>query len=310
MNPSSSFIFLNLTDLAISPNGRTIAYVEETANENIWELKPNSGSRPLIRSTRADHSQQFSPDGTQIVFVSDRTGNYEIWISDAEGENQRQLTDGQGSAGSPRFSPDGKFIVYDAQAAGGGDVYIISANGGAARRFTDGGKNNFLPAWSVDGVWIFFISDRTGDEQIWKMPTAGGESVQITRQGAFEMFAAPDGAKIIYSKGARKSGLWSVGTDGSNEQPLRELEEAGAWRSWSVTPQGVYYTPFAAQPPFRIKFYDFKSQQTRLIAAVDQSPLVYYASLTAANNGKRILYARQEQTGASIVLAEIAEPDE
>ncbi len=298
----------NLQDLAISPNGRTIAFVAETTDENIWEIEPNHVPRSLIRSTRADHSQQFSPDGANIVFVSDRTGNYEIWLADADGKNQRQLTAENGSAGSPRFSPDGKFIAYDAQVADGSDIYLISVNGGAARRLTEGGKNNGLPAWSVDGSSIFFVSNRSGDEQIWKMPAGGGgEAVQITKQGAFEMFAAPDTRKIIYSKGGGKNGLWSVGVDGGDEKPIPELSEAGAWRSWTVTPNGVYYTAFAFQIPLHVNFFDLANGQTRRIVTVDKMPLAYYANLTVSPDGKRILYARQDQTSAGIMLAELAE---
>ena len=298
----------NLADLAISPNGKTLAFVEETADANIWEIGSDQPPRPLIRSSRDDHSQQFSPDGTQIVFVSERTGNYEIWLADADGKNPRQLTDSASSAGSPRFSPDGKSIVFDAQTAGSNDVYIISTGGGVPRRLTENAKNNSLPAWSVDGNWIFFLSDRAGDEQIWKIPADDdGDAVQITKQGAFEMFAAPDGKRIIYSKGGGKSGLWSVGVDGSEEQPMPALNDAGAWRSWSVTPSGIYYTAFAAQIPLHIKFYDFTTEQTREITAVDKLPLNYYANLTVSGDGKKILYAQQNQTNASIILAELAE---
>ena len=296
----------NLDSLSVSPDGRTIAFVEQTADENIWEIEPNSEPHPLIRSTRADHSPQFSPDGSQIVFASDRTGNYEIWLADSDGRNQKQLTDSNTSAGSPRFSPDGKFIVYDAQIADGSDVYIVSVNGGTPRRLTKNAGNNSLPAWSADGNSIFFLSNLSGGEQIWKMPTSGGKAVQITKQGAFEMFAAPDGRTIIYSKAGGKAGLWSVGTDGENEKPIPELVEAGAWRSWTVSPNGIYFTAFSPQIPLDIKFYDFKTEQIAKIAHVNKSPLTYYSNLSVSPDGKKILYARQDQTMAGIMLAELA----
>lgn len=297
----------DLNDLAVSPDGKSVAFVEAIADENIWEITPNQTPRPIIRSTRADHSQQLSPDGTQIVFASERTGNYEIWLSDADGKTQRQLTDNNGSAGSPRFSPDGKFIVYDMQTAGTSDIFIISVNGGEPRRLTENAKNNALPAWSADGNRIFFLSNRTGDEQIWKVPAAGGEAVQITKQGAFEMFAAFDGKTIIYSKSPGKAGLWSVSTDGTDEKPIPELAEAGAWRSWTVTPKGIYYTVFALKIPLQIKFYDLLNGQTREIAKVDKPPLNYYANLAVSSEETRIFYARQDQTNAGIMLAELAE---
>lgn len=296
----------DLQNLAISPNGRTIAFVEETSDENIWQIEPDAAPRPLIRSTRSDHSQQFSPDGKQIAFASDRTGNYEIWLADAEGKNQRQLTDSPAEEGSPRFSPDGKFIAYDAQIEDGSNIYIVSVNGGAARRLTETGTNA-LPAWSADGKWIFFRSNRTGSHQIWKMPAAGGEAIQITRQGAFEMCAAPDGKTVFYSKGGNQAGLWRVGVEGGAEEPIPELAEAGVWRSWSVTANGVYYTPFDAQPPFRIEFYDFAIRQNRKIAATEKPPPAHYSNLSVSPDGKKILYARQDQSASSIMLAELAE---
>jgi len=295
----------DLQSLAISPNGRTIAFVEEKSDENIWQIAPDSVPRPFIRSTRADHSQQFSPDGRQIIFASDRTGNYEIWLSDAEGKNQRQLTDSPAQEGSPRFSPDGNFIVYDAQINDGSNIYIIPASGGAARQLTDVGKTNALPAWSADGQWIFFRSNRSGNHEIWKMPAAGGEAVQISREGAFEMFAAPDGKTVYYSKGGRTAGLWRVSTEGGAEEPVAELAEAGAWRSWCVTANGIYYTAFSVQPPFQIKFFDFATRQTKAVNKVEKSPITYYSNLSVSPDGKKILYARQDQSASSIMLAEL-----
>lgn len=304
-----------LSDLAVSNDGKTIAFVEESNDENIWEVdlreesekKDVTSTRKLIFSTRADHSQQFSPDDKKIVFASERTGNYEIWTADADGKNQRQLTEENGSKGSPRFSPDGKFIAYDAQISGGSDIFVISANGGTAQRLTENAKNNSLPAWSTDGKWIFFSSNRSGEEQIWKISAAGGEASQITKQGAFEMFAAPDGKTIIYSKGAGKTGLWSVSIDGNEEKPLPEFSEIGAWRSWSVSSKGIFYTAFAQTVPLSVKFYDFASKQTREITKVDKFPLSYYSNLAVSNDGKRILYARKDQTLAGIMFAELAE---
>ena len=295
----------DLQSLAISPNGRTIAFVEETKDENIWQIESNSQPRPLVRSTLSDHTQQFSPDGAQIVFASDRTGNYEIWLSDAEGKNQRQLTDSPAQAGSPRFSPDGKFIAYDAQIEGGSQIYIVPVSGGTPRRLTQAGKTNSLPAWSADGQWIFFRSNQTGSHQIWKIPAAGGEAIQITRQGAFEMFAAPDGKTVIYSKSSTQPGLWRVGTNGGAEEPIPELSGAAAWRSWFVHADGIYYTSFSAQPPFQIKFFDFATGQTTTVKTVEKPPLTHYSNLCVSPNGNKILYARQDQSASSIMLAEI-----
>lgn len=297
----------NIDELAVSPDGKTIAYVEETTDENIRKISSGETDGLLIRSSRADHSPQFSPDGSRIVFASERTGNYEIWIADADGKNQRQLTESEDSEGSPRFSPDSKFVAYDAQTAGTSDIYIVSTNGGQPFRLTGDEFSNALPAWSTDGKWIFFVSNRSGENQIWKMPASGGEAVQITKQGAFEMFAAPDGETVIYSKGDGKSGLWSVSVNGGDEKPLPELNGAGNWRSWTVTPQGVFYTAFNFQPPFTIKFFDFAGKQTKPVAETGKPPLLYYSNLSVSPRENTILYASQDQNSSAILLAELSE---
>ena len=75
----------------------------------------------------------------------------------------------------------------------------------------------------------------------------------------------------------------------------------------SVTATGVYYTPFNAQPPFHIKFFDFATRQNRKIAATEKPPPAHYSNLSVSPDGKRILYARQDQSASSIMLAELAE---
>lgn len=295
----------NLNYPAISPDGKTIAFVEETSDINIHEISSENKSRPIVRSSRDDHSPQFSPDGKLIVFASDRTGNYEIWIAESSGENQRQLTDMKSSAGSPRFSPDGKFIIYDVQSAGNSAIYKVSTNGETPVHVTNDDFSNFLPAWSDDGKSIFFISNRTGNNQIWKISSEGGEAVQITKQGAFEMFAANGKNEIIYSKGDGKTGLWSVGINGENEKTIPELSETGNWRSWTATSRGVFYTDFNTRPPNHIKFFDFATRQTRDFLKTDKSPLLYYSNLSVSPDEKRVFYASEDQSTSSILLGNL-----
>lgn len=102
-------------------------------------------------------------------------------------------------------------------------------------------------------------------------------------------------------------GLWSVGTDGENEKPIPEFAEIGAWRSWTMAADGLYFTKVSPQIPHSIKFYDFKTGQIRKIADVKKPPLAYYSNLAVSPDGKKILYAREDQIMAEIMLAELAE---
>jgi Tol biopolymer transport system component len=292
----------NIKYTAASPDGKTLAFVEESENIDIRQITPGEKTaRKFIESTGTDVDPQFSPDGAHVLFASERAGIGEIWISDANGKNPRQLTDSAVSAGSPRFSPDGRSIAYGSQDE---KIYIISAEGGAPRRLTENEAAGVLPAWSADGRDIYFASNRTGDQQLWKMPASGGNAVQITKGGAYEAFAAPGGKWIYYSKGKGSVGLWRVQADGGEEMPVPELADAGFWRSWTVTPAGIYYVAYARQPPYRIIFYDFAEGRTREIAVTEKPPLPYSSGLSVSPDGKTILYAQQDQSAGSILLAE------
>ncbi|HZH33414.1 MAG TPA: winged helix-turn-helix domain-containing protein [Pyrinomonadaceae bacterium] len=297
---------------AVAPDGRTIAFIEEHRDTNIWRIEPErlparGAFQKLIESNRDDNSPQFSPDGKRIVFSSIRTSNYEIWIADADGLNARQLTNFQNSpTGSPRFSPDGRFVLFDAQVGGNGDIYVVSSEGGEARRLTDSESFDFMPSWSADASSIYFASNRSGRAQIWKMPATGGEAVQITRDGGRESYESPDGKEIYYTKGDGITGIWRVPSNGGEEQSVPELSEAGYWRSWTLTRDGIYFVAHALNPPYQLKFYDFKTRRLKEIATTEKAPIWVYPGLSVSPDGKTILFAQSDQSASSIMLAEFA----
>jgi Tol biopolymer transport system component len=73
-------------------------------------------ARILVTSTREQYGPLISPDGRRIVFMSNRSGSFEIWVCDSNGSNAQQLTSsGRAPAGTPRWSPDRKQIVFDSR---------------------------------------------------------------------------------------------------------------------------------------------------------------------------------------------------
>ncbi len=102
-------------------NGRAgrLVYVRSFADINIWRIDlPVSGQRATtppavtIASTRHDVQPQLSPDGRRVAFLSDRSGESEVWVSDVSGANAIQLTSLAANPGFPRWSPDGQRIVF------------------------------------------------------------------------------------------------------------------------------------------------------------------------------------------------------
>jgi Tol biopolymer transport system component len=163
-----------------------------------------------------DHRDlSVSADGSRVVFVSTRTGSKEIWIANADGTNQTQVTFLSGaSVGSPHWSPDGTRIAFDGNAHGSSDIYVVPVEGGKPVRLTTDPANETRPSWSSDGKWIYFAWNRA-TQQIWKMPAAGGEPVQVSRSGGGqEALETPDGHWVYF---CNPPNLYRIRPDGSEE---------------------------------------------------------------------------------------------
>jgi Tol biopolymer transport system component len=184
--------------------------------------------RPMVEAVGDHRDLGVSPDGSRIAFTSNRTGSKEIWIANADGSNQTQLTSFNGpSVGSPRWSPDGKRIVFDGYASGSSDLYLISVEGGNPLHLTSDKGNEIRPSWSHDGQWIYFGWDRGGrGMQLWKIRPSGGDPVQVTRTGGSDAFETPDG-RWLYVVSPPK--LSRMRPDGGEETPLRNDIFSNYW---------------------------------------------------------------------------------
>jgi Tol biopolymer transport system component len=119
---------------------------------------------------------RWSPDGQRIVFDSNASGEYDIWVADATGGKLQRLTTDPANDGNPSWSRNGRWIYFDSARKGGQQVWKIPAEGGDAVQVTrDGG---FAPVESPDGTFLFFVKNllRTS---VWKIPTEGGEAKKV-----------------------------------------------------------------------------------------------------------------------------------
>lgn len=231
---------------AVSPRGNLMVYVQPFVDTDIFRVPgPGVAGQPtrLISSTRQEFSPRYSPDGSQIAFISDRTGSQEIWIADADGRNIRRITSfGGPSVGSPRWSPDGNWIAFDSTAAGASAIYVTAASGGPPRRITSPDVTSVRPSWSHDDKWIYFGSNRSGAWQIWKTTPEGAAPVQVTRDGGREAFEAPGGDFLYYTKAPPEPGIWRVPLDAAVASGAEEkVTAAGSQGRWAVGSRGIYY---------------------------------------------------------------------
>src|SRR5436190_23790592 len=123
-----------------------------------------SGERPLLTPSDLDYDPAWAPDGSAIVFTSERNGSADLYRVDADGSNLQRLTDHPAYDDQAAFSPDGNQLVFVSTRAGGtADLWTLDLRTRAAKPLTSGAGGDFRPSWSPDGRWIAFSSDRTSD---------------------------------------------------------------------------------------------------------------------------------------------------
>jgi len=228
--------------VAVAPDGQSIVYVKRTVEEGkyarrLWRTTFDGGTPEQLTSAKAsDGRPRFSPEGKQLVFISDRTGKPQAWLLNLAGGEPRQITDLPGGVGAADWSPDGKkllllggsgekrFIVgkdddptarrirdYTWRFDGIGvrdeytSVWVTDIIDPEPTRITEPAYNVSGAAWSPDGSQIAFLADRSetrGLEEIdaiWVIDAQGGEPQQVARlQGGVISVAWAPGKEIAY----------------------------------------------------------------------------------------------------------------
>ena len=172
----------------------------------------------------------------KIAFVSTRDGNREIYIMNADGSGQRNLSNHPADEGGCAWSPDGRLIAFDSNREGNTQIYLMNADGSNQRRLTSHRAESWGPVWSPDGRFIAFVSDRDGNEEIYVMNADGSNPRNLTKHPADDGTPAwsPDGRFIAFvSNRDGNAEIYAMNTDGSNQRRLTN-NSANDWSpAWS-----------------------------------------------------------------------------
>ncbi len=174
----------------------------------------------------------------RIAFVSDRDGDPEIYVANADGSEVIRLTDSPGGDYHPAWSPDGTRIAFYSERDGNAEIYVMGADGSDVTRLTNHSANDYDPAWSPDGQQIAFHSHRyQGAARIYVMNADGSGITRLT-DPSFDDWSpdwSPDGTQIVFnSSRSDDRDIWVMNADGTG---LRDLTGAGVgddwWPDWS-----------------------------------------------------------------------------
>ena len=242
-------------------NGK-IAYV---SNDEIYTINPDGTNETNITNNASiDGEPNYSPNGSSIVFSTNRDGNFEIYRMTGNGGNLVRLTNNSTEDSLPYYSPEGLSIVFVSNRDGNNEIYKMNADGSNQVRLTNDSASDSSPAVSPNGLKIIFISSRSGNgnEKIFSMNSDGSNQQVLSDAPTISpcynrLDYSPDGSKIIFGFspdcGTTHPSVWSMNSNGSNRV------SSGFGRYANYSPDGLntasvccYFDPFNSPPRMSI----------------------------------------------------------
>src|SRR6266481_3824767 len=267
--------------LATSLNGKRLAFSILRQNADLWRLpvSPETGvaignPEEVLASTREDSRGSWSPDGAQLAFNSDRSGDMNIYIHSLLEGASRQITTGPGGDFQPQWSPDGKRLVFFSSRAGNADVWLVDLVNNSLKQLTSDAALEINPFFSPDGANIVFQSDRSGRLEVWVMNSDGSHQRQLSRIGVMGHFLrwSHDGEDVIFRcPCGGKPQTYQVSLQGGEPVPLNSEIAGGSHMSFSphyslimdvVGHKTLWVSPATTGKP--VKVFEFPDGESRI----------------------------------------------
>lgn len=281
---------------------RVVYPVIELEND-IWEigLEEGAGTSPLLRTSQRERFPSYASDG-RIAFISDRSGNREVWVASPDGKDWQQWTNWQSAyIWRPTFSPDAQLLAYTVEIDNVNRLKVQTGPLAPARDLSGGFANDEDLAWSRDGRRLYVVSSNRGEQgpAVWAVPLDGSSPTQVTAGHLLPLGEGPGGRWLyLNDPGAEPSTLQRLDLETGE---LEQIELAGAVRhSFTLGPDGIYFVVRTGDISEIHRWAWPNGEQVRVLA-LDHEPEV---GMAISPDGKRALLARISLLRSDLMVAE------
>jgi len=229
------------TEPAWSPDGQMIAFTGYTTDPNnvmIYTMRADGSEKRPVMSTQPQRNWRpdWSPDGTQLLFLSNRDGNFEIYKVNVDGTSLVNLTNHPANDRDADWSPDGDQIVFVSDREGRNALYVMAEDGSGVARLLGGSWNCSFPRWSPDGERIAFTSGKDGTLDIYVMNADGSDVQKVTTRSGDNVMPAWVGNDRLMFSGDDTGDNWDlfvINVDGSGLVQLMTTTDSERYPAWA-----------------------------------------------------------------------------
>ncbi len=211
------------------PNRRFIAYSKYFGT--VWKIVLDNvatGDTTILTSGASNNrAPSFSPNGTQIIFMSDRDGSNELYMMNRDGSDQRRLTySKEGKPFNPEWSPFGKNITFYLEKGDHKDqIYVMNLDKVLPENITNDDANNIYPGWTPDGSIVYSSTFEDDKPKAYTISPDGTQKKELLGISSNFVRYSPDGTKIAFiTKSDDGSNVTVMNPNGTQAQQLIDLK--------------------------------------------------------------------------------------
>ncbi len=296
--------FNDYMSMSLTADSDALITVQSNTISNIWVAPSGDASRAVqIKSGGSNREGMgriaWTPDG-RIVYDSLASDKVDIWVMNADGTGQKQLTVDAGANFWSEVAPDGRYIVFTSFRNEQSNIWRMDLDGRNPKQLTSGNRD-----WgadiSPDSRWVIYTAENSGMPYLWKVSIDGGDAVPLMDKYTNSPEISPDGKWIVCSYRQDANSTWRyaiIPIEGGEPSKVFDLQGKKGNFRWSPDGRSLNYLrdtqggvtnvwslPLDDKPPKQLT--DFKTEQIYNFA---WSP-----------DGKRLVLARGT-TNSDVVL--------
>ncbi|HEX6732187.1 MAG TPA: protein kinase [Pyrinomonadaceae bacterium] len=217
----------NYRGVSVTSDSKRLVTLQSASACNLWVSNKPNWNQPtqVTTASRLDGRNGVAyMTGGQVVYSSSVGGNTDLWVMNADGSNQRQLTASSRNNTQPVTTRDGRYLIFVSDRSGTAHIWREDIDGTNPRQLTSG-SGEADPSCTPDGKWVLYTFLGAGKPSVWRVSIDGGAPEKIIDGYATNPVVSPDGKSIACSyreqpNARMKIGLFSI----NGRAPIRTFD--------------------------------------------------------------------------------------